>query len=41
MKFALVDSNKTEATEGTGGICPSCNAELIAKCGEVKIIFSF
>ena len=37
MKFALVDGNKTEATRGIKGICPSCGSEVIAKCGEVKI----
>lgn len=37
MKFALVDGIKTEATKGAKGICPSCGAELIAKCGEVNI----
>lgn len=37
MKFALVDNVKVEATKGAKGICPVCNKELIAKCGEVKI----
>lgn len=37
MKFALVDNKKTEAFKGAKGICPICNSELIAKCGEVKI----
>ena len=37
MRFALVDSNKLEATKGVKGICPSCGSELIAKCGNVKI----
>ncbi|WP_130855680.1 competence protein CoiA [Olivibacter jilunii] len=37
MKFALVDSKKTEATKGAVGVCPICSAELIAKCGEIKI----
>jgi competence protein CoiA len=37
MKFALINSNKVEATKGSKGICPSCGAELIAKCGELKI----
>ena len=36
MKFALINSNKAEATKGAKGFCPSCGAELIAKCGEVK-----
>lgn len=37
MKYALVDGDKTEATKGAAGICPSCGAELVAKCGEVRI----
>lgn len=28
---------KAEATKGARGICPSCNSELVAKCGEVKV----
>lgn len=37
MKFALINDSKVEATKGAKGICPSCSAELIAKCGQVKI----
>jgi hypothetical protein len=37
MRFALVDGNKTEATKGAKGLCPSCGSELVAKCGEVRI----
>ena len=37
MKFALVNGEKSEATKGAKGLCPSCGSELIAKCGEVKI----
>ena len=37
MKFALVNSEKTEATKGAKGRCPSCGSELIARCGEIKI----
>uniref|UniRef100_UPI0037445B87 competence protein CoiA family protein n=1 Tax=Cyclobacterium roseum TaxID=2666137 RepID=UPI0037445B87 len=37
MKFAIVNGTKAEATKGFKGICPSCGAELIAKCGERKI----
>jgi len=36
MKFALIDSVRTEAKKGAKGICPNCGSELIAKCGEVK-----
>lgn len=37
MKFALINGERTEATKGAKGFCPSCGSELIAKCGEVKV----
>ena len=37
MKYALVNGDKAEATKGAKGLCPSCSAGLIAKCGEVKV----
>ncbi|PKP33277.1 MAG: hypothetical protein CVT99_02155 [Bacteroidetes bacterium HGW-Bacteroidetes-16] len=37
MKYAIVEGKKTEALKGGRGICPCCNSELIAKCGDVKI----
>ena len=37
MKFAIVNGKKEEATKGAKGTCPSCDTELIARCGEVKI----
>ena len=37
MKFALINEDKVEATKGAKGLCPSCDSELIAKCGEVKV----
>lgn len=37
MKFAILENTKIEATKGAKGNCPCCGAELIAKCGEVKI----
>lgn len=37
MKFALINGEKTEATKGAKGFCPSCGLELVAKCGEVKV----
>jgi len=37
MKYALICGKKTEATKGATGYCPSCNSEVIAKCGEKKI----
>jgi competence protein CoiA len=37
MKYALINGDKSEATKGAKGFCSSCGAELIAKCGEVKV----
>ncbi|MDO3696002.1 competence protein CoiA family protein [Wenyingzhuangia sp. chi5] len=37
MKFALIDGLKIEAYKGAEGVCQSCGAELISKCGEFKI----
>lgn len=37
MKYAIINSEKTEATKGAKGVCPSCGSELIAKCGELKV----
>jgi len=37
MKYAIVEGNKTEAFKGGRGTCPSCNSELIARCGDVNI----
>ncbi len=37
MKFALINGNKIEAVKGAKGFCSICGAELVAKCGEVKI----
>ncbi|WP_075590855.1 competence protein CoiA [Labilibacter marinus] len=37
MKYAFIGENKTEAFKGGKGICPNCNSELIAKCGDVNI----
>lgn len=36
MKFALIDGNRAEAVKGAKGICPNCESEVIAKCGEFK-----
>lgn len=36
MKFAIVNNQRTEATKGARGTCPSCGSELIANCGERK-----
>lgn len=37
MKFAFVGGEKSEATKGAIGVCPSCGAELVPRCGEIKI----
>ena len=37
LKFAIVDGKRAEATPKAKGICPNCQAELIAKCGQVKV----
>jgi len=37
VKFALDNDNKSETTKGMKGYCPSCGAELVAKCGEFNI----
>lgn len=37
MKFALINNNRTTATKGAKGLCPNCGAELIAKCGDLKV----
>jgi len=37
MKYALINGSKAEATKGEKGLCPSCNSEVIARCGEVKV----
>lgn len=37
MKFALIDDKKVEAFKGAKGFCQSCGAEMIAKCGELKV----
>ena len=33
MQFAVVDAEREEAFPGGSGRCPTCNAEIIAKCG--------
>lgn len=37
MRFALIDGVKVEASKGAKGLCQSCGAEMIAKCGDFKI----
>ena len=37
MKFALVNNQRQEAIPKTKGICPGCNAPVIAKCGTKRV----
>jgi len=37
MKYALVNHTRAEAFSGGKGLCPSCQAEVIAKCGSFRI----
>lgn len=37
MRFALVDNHKQEPTPKQRGTCAHCGAEMIAKCGRVKV----
>ncbi|ENF8746775.1 hypothetical protein ABRI18_000341 [Vibrio fluvialis] len=37
MRFALVDSIKSEPKKGLKGICFCCGSETIAKCGRYKV----
>lgn len=35
MNYALVDTKKEKAKKGARGLCPMCNADVIAKCGDI------
>jgi competence protein CoiA len=35
MKFAIVDTIRTEAAPGLRGTCPSCGSEVRSKCGSI------
>jgi competence protein CoiA len=37
MKFALINDKKIKAFKRAKGFCQSCGAEMIAKCGELKV----
>ena len=37
MQYALVNSIKSAPQKGLKGICRGCRAEVIAKCGKVKV----
>jgi competence protein CoiA len=33
LQFALIDNARSEAKSGLKGFCPTCGAEMVAKCG--------
>ena len=37
MEFALVDGERRKPTKGARGVCQCCGAEMIAKCGRIKM----
>lgn len=37
MKYAIVNNEKVEASQGLRGSCPSCGSEVLAKCGHLRI----
>jgi competence protein CoiA len=37
MRFALIDSQKTDPQPKLHGLCPHCGEEVLSKCGRVKI----
>ena len=37
MRFAIVNEHKSEALPKLKGFCPHCSAEMIARCGRVKV----
>lgn len=37
MRFALSDNQRIEATPGAVGVCPCCNAQMLAHCGTKKV----
>jgi len=37
VRFAILDGKKVEATPKAKGICPNCESELIARCGQVRV----
>lgn len=37
MRFAIVNGQLEEAMPGLKGICPGCDAPMVAKCGDMRI----
>jgi competence protein CoiA len=36
MFYAIVNGHKVSATPAASGLCPGCDAQMIAKCGDIK-----
>jgi hypothetical protein len=37
MKYALVNGVKTTPEKGLKGQCQLCSADVVAKCGDIKV----
>jgi hypothetical protein len=37
VKYALIEGTRSEAKPKLRGVCPNCEREVVAKCGEVRI----
>ncbi|MEP3344912.1 MAG: competence protein CoiA family protein [Litoreibacter sp.] len=37
MRFALLNDHRIEASPGAQGVCPGCNADMLARCGAKKV----
>jgi competence protein CoiA len=37
VRYAIINDERSEATKGAKGECPSCGAEMIARCGELRV----
>ena len=37
MKYALINGNRAEPKPKLTGKCPSCDADMIARCGDIKV----
>lgn len=37
MKYALIEGIKSLPQKGMVGLCPMCNADLLARCGNIKV----
>jgi len=37
MQYAIIDNSKVRPIKGRVGFCPLCGAQMIARCGKIKI----